>query len=871
MRSSESRTEAVARELLEIRGWNLAHPPKGQILWKNEYRDYAHISEALKGAAKTDRGGDGYPDFLVVDPDTINPLLVGETKAQDRDIKRAIGEASDIYGNALLSHGFNVLATGIAGNESGNISVVVHKHSRSGWKPIEYRQQPIQWLPTPDEASILLRDDLLFDLEPRVPPPEVLADRGDQINRILRECKIKDEFRPAVTGAFMLALWQSKGQVRTHPEHILSDINAACRKAFVAAGKLEIADSIQVPEANEKLAAKASRICYILRLMNVTTLTSAHDYLGQLYETFFRFTGGNTIGQFFTPRHITGFMTDLCEVSRSDTVVDPTCGTGGFLISALYRMIGDRNPTHKQVTQLVSRHLKGLESEPITAALCVANMILRGDGTTGIVKGDCFSDRDFPHEWASVVLGNPPFPHAKTDEPSDAYVDRALDALKPRGTLAMIVPISILIKSNKQRWRDKILKHNTLRGVIRLTDELFLPYAHPYTAILILKKGVPHSSDSPVFFCHVDNDGFRLKKNVRIGAIGEQLTDAESAFQSHTSQPGFCIWSPLKEKEWVPGLHIESKRPTPTEVKHGVSEILRGMVAFNAQHSPRIQSLKQSIKSGDVTVAAFDDIVQKRPKKLATKKNTVGGIFDIYYGQTELESKKGIPSGDMPVISSSGLDNGCHGFYDLSDICPLSKPPFVTVPRTGSIGQAFVQLIPCAATSDALVLLPKSGTDISDMFISAQIIRMEKWRFNYGSKITPARIAGFKVPRGAKLKQWVSDELQKALSVCRDALEAFTGDTEEQFANLANEWKAASGHLSSVSRIAVHPAYQRIIGMGRKAIPLILDDLREHPDHWFWALAAITGVDPVPDSDAGHVSRMTEAWLKWGREEGYVS
>lgn len=871
MKASEARTEAVARELLTIRGWNLAHPPRGQVLWKNEYRDYSSILAALKGAGKKKQGGDGYPDFLVVEPSTMTPLIVGETKADDSEIGKAIDEAK-WYGNALLEHGIHVLAAGVAGSETENIAVGVQKHSGKGWKPIEYRQQPIQWLPTPEEAALLLKDDQLFDLNPRVPSPEILAQLGDEINRILRECDIIDQHRPAAVGAFMLGLWNSKGQVRTHPEHILNDINSECRKAFIKAGKIEIADSILVNAANEQLAAKAARICYILRLLNITTLTAEHDYLGQLYEMFFRFTGGNTIGQFFTPRHITRFMVNLSEVGKHDNVIDPACGTGGFLISALYKMIGSSHPTHGQVTKLVSQHLKGFESEPTTAALCVANMILRGDGTSGIVKGDCFTDAAFPEDWATAALGNPPFPHAKTDTPSEHFVERALDALKTRGTLAMIVPISILIKSNRKKWRAKILKNNTLRAVIRLPDDLFLPYAHPYTAIIILTKGVPHSGSKNVFFCHVDNDGLRLQKNVRVETAGEELTAAENAYHQQTSEPGFCTCTPLTSSEWAPGLYIESRKATAQEVKLGVAELMRGLVAFNSHFAPQLTSLHKNIDDGNYSVDEFSKIVKRKPQKIATKPNTIGGMFRIYYGLTQLENKKVLPAGDMPVISSAGTDNGCHGFYDFSHLAALSQPPFVTVPRTGSIGEAFVQLHPCGVTSDSLILLPRDGVDVADMFIAAHVVRSERWRFNYGSKITPSRIANFPVPQSGELKNWILDVLIDAERLSREAVATFGGkQRKDRFLQLADKWKKETALIGPVSKKSMQPEYQQIIGMGESAVPWILSDLRENgPADWFWALTAITGENPITKDIAGNMSSMTEAWLKWGKAAGYL-
>ena len=90
-----------------------------------------------------------------------------------------------------------------------------------------------------------------------------------------------------------------------------------------------------------------------------------------------------------------------------------------------------------------------------------------------------------------------------------------------------------------------------------------------------------------------------------------------------------------------------------------------------------------------------------------------------------------------------------------------------------------------------------------------------------------------------------------------------------EFVELVDKWKAETAMTSSVSDFSMHPAYQRIIGLGREAVPLLLRELALRPDHWFWALKAITGVDPVPPSDRGNISKMTEAWLRWGREQGH--
>lgn len=92
---------------------------------------------------------------------------------------------------------------------------------------------------------------------------------------------------------------------------------------------------------------------------------------------------------------------------------------------------------------------------------------------------------------------------------------------------------------------------------------------------------------------------------------------------------------------------------------------------------------------------------------------------------------------------------------------------------------------------------------------------------------------------------------------------------QQQFAKLARSWRQDTLHLSSMNQIAMHPAYQAIIGMGDRAIPLILQSLRQQPDHWFWALHSITQVDPVPKEARGRIVDMTKAWISWGRQHGY--
>lgn len=92
---------------------------------------------------------------------------------------------------------------------------------------------------------------------------------------------------------------------------------------------------------------------------------------------------------------------------------------------------------------------------------------------------------------------------------------------------------------------------------------------------------------------------------------------------------------------------------------------------------------------------------------------------------------------------------------------------------------------------------------------------------------------------------------------------------EERFYELAERWKQERGPHSFSRQLSAHPAYQQIIGLGEAAVPLILRELEVRPDHWFWALSAITGEDAVREENRGKLRLMAADWIRWGRSRGF--
>ena len=142
-----------------------------------------------------------------------------------------------------------------------------------------------------------------------------------------------------------------------------------------------------------------------------------------------------------------------------------------------------------------------------------------------------------------------------------------------------------------------------------------------------------------------------------------------------------------------------------------------------------------------------------------------------------------------------------------------------------------------------------------------------------GESDTPATVSSYE--QVTKETTYSSTYMDPTLSLVSEDVYAVTDvrtttETQSEFERLAAVWKQETAHLSSLSMIAEHRAYQEVIGMGKEAIPLILRDLENAQAQWFWALRSIARESPVRPEDRGDVDAMTTAWLDWGKRRHYI-
>jgi hypothetical protein len=257
------------------------------------------------------------------------------------------------------------------------------------------------------------------------------------------------------------------------------------------------------------------------------------ERLGDAFEYLLSVLGSQgDAGQFRTPRHIIDFMVEVMAPQKHETILDPACGTAGFLISA-YKHIMRRhdpsapsNPPVKPLTPdekaRLATNFKGYDISPDMVRLSLVNLYLHGFTDPHVYEYDSLTQEDRWNEFADVILANPPFmspkggikPHkrfsiqAKRSEV--LFVDYMAEHLTPTGRAAIIVPEGIIFQSQTAyKELRKMLVENSLVAVVSLPAGCFNPYSGVKTSILLLDKSLAKQSDTIAFF-KVENDGFGL-------------------------------------------------------------------------------------------------------------------------------------------------------------------------------------------------------------------------------------------------------------------------------------------------------------------------------------------------------------------------
>ena len=275
------------------------------------------------------------------------------------------------------------------------------------------------------------------------------------------------------------------------------------------------------------------------------------ERLGDAFEYLLSVLGSQgDAGQFRTPRHIIDFMVSIVDPKKDETILDPACGTAGFLISSYKHILaaktdedGNSTLTPDDMVRLAA-NFKGYDISPDMVRLSLVNMYLHNLVDPHIFEYDTLTSEDRWDEYADVILANPPFmspkggirPHNRfsiTSKRSEVlFLDYIIEHLNPSGRAAVIVPegIHFVSQNAHKKLRSILLKDEYLLADISLPHGVFKPYASVKTHILIIDRYHANRS-SDVLFVEIENDGF-TQSDTRESIAGSELSDALTNIKS---------------------------------------------------------------------------------------------------------------------------------------------------------------------------------------------------------------------------------------------------------------------------------------------------------------------------------------------------
>ena len=292
------------------------------------------------------------------------------------------------------------------------------------------------------------------------------------------------------------------------------------------------------------------------------------ERLGDAFEYLLSVMGAQgDAGQFRTPRHIIDFIVAVIDPKKHETVLDPACGTAGFLISSYKHILAANTDEHGHGTLTpdergrLAENFTGYDISPDMVRLSLVNMYLHGFADPRIHEYDTLTNEERWSQRADVILANPPFmspkggirPHNRfsiTSKRSEVlFVDYMAEHLTPAGRAGIIVPEGIIFQSQKAHTQlRKLLVEEYLVAVVSLPAGVFKPYSGVKTSILILDRALARRTDRIAFF-KVENDGFDLGDQRR-PIDQNDLPDVEQAVKEYLNMDGQDIQE--REKKSCP-------------------------------------------------------------------------------------------------------------------------------------------------------------------------------------------------------------------------------------------------------------------------------------------------------------------------------
>ncbi|MCE2706350.1 MAG: N-6 DNA methylase [Proteobacteria bacterium] len=546
-----SKIEQFTEELVKnVMNFNLGVNDFGCVYPQGSVPNISKIETCLKQAGGKPKecelddysqGGNGNskPEFIITFKDDVNTLMVIECKNkisqhESKNFNKPKSYAIDgvLYYAKFLKNEYNIIAVGVSGTDEKKSVTDVYYWAKKQDKP---------------QRQIKLHNILL------TPKNYLKAIKGERITKAysldeiretalefhdrLREIKLTEKQKPIFIAGILIAL-ENKDFVRDYVNFTSFNIIMNSLKQAIS----EVLDGSDIKKSNldniknsfsaignnpklrdTLLEQDGSIRWYIEQLeMKIKPMMNNADYsldaLGVFYHEFVKYSGGDGsgLGIVLTPQHLTEFMCDLAQINQDSRVVDICCGSGSFLVTAMNKMFKDAaHPDKKE--QIRKEHLYGIELDQDLYVLSIANMIIRKDGKSNIIHGDCFNHNVIKElstkSKSNIDIGllNPPY--SQKDKEELEFVEQLLSIVNKNGKVVVVVPMACAIGTKFKETRRRLFERHTLEAVFSMPDDIFYPVG-TNVCVMVWTAHKPHDSSVKTFFGYYKDDGFIKRKKL---------------------------------------------------------------------------------------------------------------------------------------------------------------------------------------------------------------------------------------------------------------------------------------------------------------------------------------------------------------------
>jgi type I restriction enzyme M protein len=583
--ANERKTETLVRDTLRARGYF----SDNTLTVEEQRSDNPRITKLLKSASKAGPAG-GSPEFIISSSKYTDLLVVIECKAnpsyhesstRDKYSEYAVDGAL-LYAS-YLSKDYDVLAIGVSGQTEAalRVSHYLFLKGTSGYGSVFGKTL----LSFDDYYSGYIADPRKFSQD-----YEKLLGYSRELNETLHAKKIKESQRSLLISGILIALQNSAFEVsfRRHKtaqqlaNTLVTTIIDELSGSDLPQGKL---DTLRQGFSFIRTHATLSKDKVFFHELilgideHINSFRKTHKYfdtLGQFYIEFLRYVNNDKgLGIVLTPPHITELFAILAGVNKDSTVLDNTCGTGGFLISAMKLMVADAKGDSQKIKGIQKHQLIGVEFQDDIYALAVTNMVLHDDGKSNIYQGDCFALGETIRQKyrPNVGLLNPPYKTERSDIEELEFVLNNLEALQQGGVCVAIVPMSCVLaqEGTGLEFKRKLLASHTLEGVMSMPGDLFHnSKVGVVTASIVVTANVPHPRGKKTWFGYCRDDGFvKTKHRGRIDVYSRWPAIREvwiNAFRNREAVRGLSLMHKVgAEDEWCAEAYMETDYSTLTQ------------------------------------------------------------------------------------------------------------------------------------------------------------------------------------------------------------------------------------------------------------------------------------------------------------------